>query len=341
MSEPLRVAQVVYSGAFYGVERYVTTLSTGLTERGCHVTVLGGPGPRMGKELRGTVQSWHPARSLPELLLRLAQLRKLDVIHAHMTHAEFAGALAHTTSHAALIATRHFAAPRGSKAGGKLAARLIRSAMAVQLACSENIARQIGEPCVVVRPGVPSREFVDRRDERTVLVAQRLEPQKDTGTALRAWAASGLGQTAWSLRVLGDGSERGALERLANRLGVADSCRFLGAVDDVQAHFEKASILVAPALDEPFGLSVVEAMATGLPVIATGSGGHLETVGLCPGAALFAPGDHNHAAALLQQLISDPGRRLDYGRGLQVVQRQHFSLDRQIDETLRAYEGAL
>src|SRR6201999_467277 len=76
--------------------------------------------------------------------------------------------------------------------------------------------------------------------------------------------------------------------------------------------------------DEASGLSVVEAVAAGLPVVAAAGGGHLETVGPVPGAALYDPLDTRQAGRLLADLATDPDRRATYGDALRAGQREHF-----------------
>jgi glycosyltransferase involved in cell wall biosynthesis len=102
-----------------------------------------------------------------------------------------------------------------------------------------------------------------------------------------------------------------------------------------------AGVLLAPDEDEAFGLSVVEAMARGLPVVAAGSGAHLETVGSTPGAALFAPGDPGDAARLLRELALSEHARDEYGARLQAVQREHFTVEQQARRTDAAYQALL
>lgn len=335
---PLRVTQVVCSERFYGVERYVTTLANGLAERGCRVRVIGGPAARMSSELHTPVDAWHPAGGTLQAFTQLLRGGQVDVIHAHMTHAELAATLARRITNGRVVVTRHFAERRGSTAPGRLASQVIRRGIDLQLACSNNIAARIDGPSRVVFPGVPKANFIPPA-ERTpiVLVLQRLEPAKDTETALRAWASSGLHRGSWRLHIAGDGAERKQLEWLASRLGISESCRFLGDRDDVSEHLRRASILLAPAPDEPFGLSVVEAMAVGLPVVATASAGHLESVGLCRDPVLFRPGDAHGAGRLLGDLAGDPERRAAYGKRLQELQRERFSTSRQVEETLGHY----
>jgi glycosyltransferase involved in cell wall biosynthesis len=108
-----------------------------------------------------------------------------------------------------------------------------------------------------------------------VLVLQRLEPEKDTLTALRAWRASQLADDGWSMRVVGEGSERALLEAITASEGIS-SVTFVGWATSAEDELANAAILLAPAVAEPFGLAVVEALMAGIPVVASAAGGHLE-----------------------------------------------------------------
>jgi glycosyltransferase involved in cell wall biosynthesis len=174
-----------------------------------------------------------------------------------------------------------------------------------------------------------------------VLVAQRLEREKRTAVAIRAFARSGLSEQGWQLQVAGEGAERTALERLSKQLGLGDRVAFLGHRSDVDRLMGDAAVLFASRPDEAYGLSVLEAMATGLPVVATGAGGHLETVGSVEDAALFPPGDAAAAGRLLAELAADPRRRDAYGKALQEAQRTRFTLEAQVAATDAVYRSVL
>jgi glycosyltransferase involved in cell wall biosynthesis len=339
---PRRVVQVMCSDAFAGVERYVTTLANGLAARGMDVIVIGGEPRRMSTELSASIGAWRPARNWFEAWRALVAIGRADIVHAHVTDAEFAAVLARPVTRGALVATRHFAVPRGSTPAGAAAAIAVRRALDLQLACSAYVAARVDGRCEIVLPGVTDRDAPPAAArERVVLVLQRLAPQKDTGSALRAWACSGLGDRGWELHIVGDGPERTALERLAAELAIGASSNFLGASAEVERHLTRASILLATAPNEPFGLSVVEAMAVGLPVVASACAGHLETVGTCPEAVLVPPNDPRAAGRRLSELADDEPRRADYGRKLQALQRERFSSERQVAETLALYRGLL
>jgi glycosyltransferase involved in cell wall biosynthesis len=341
VSSPLKVVQVVCTDAFAGVERYIVTLATGLAARGCEVTVLGGQGERMDKALTPTGVQWMSAPTIPAALRRLVGLRNVDVVHVHMTAAETAGVLGAVVLRAPLVTTRHFAQRRGSSAPARLLGRALAPRMAKQLAISRFVADRIEGPSVIVPPGtknIPTESAAGNR-QPVVLVAQRLEREKQTNLALDAWSHSELSARGWRMEIAGEGAQREALVAQASALGIEDSVRFLGAQTDMIAQYRRVSMLLAPRGDEPFGLSVVEAMAAELPVVAAGGGGHLETVGVCPDPALFPVGDAAQAGQLLRDLASDPNRRAHYGRALREVQLHHFSVDRQVDSTLAAYRS--
>ena len=207
---------------------------------------------------------------------------------------------------------------------------------------SEYAARYVEGASTVVHAGVRDRPFVDPGSRQpVVLLAQRLEPEKRSDVAIAAFGASRLAERGWRLVVAGGGSLRGALEWQAARLGISGGVTFLGHAADVGRIMSSAGILIAPRPDEAYGLSVVEAMAAGLPVVAAASGGHLETVGTVSSAALFPPGDAVAAGALLAELADDTDGRASYGDALRDVQRSTFTLEAQERATDAVYRSLL
>lgn len=152
----------------------------------------------------------------------------------------------------------------------------------------------------------------------------RLEAVKDLPTLLRA-AAALPAPVRRSMRVVivGDGSERAALETLHLSLGLAESVRFLGARSDVQAVLNMADAFVMTSLTEGLPMALIEAMAAGLPCVATAVGG-IPAV-LADGAGITVPPANPSAVAeaLTQLADNEPLRRRLAERGRQKVQSQY------------------
>ena len=103
------------------------------------------------------------------------------------------------------------------------------------------------------------------------------------------------------------------MRTLAHELGVTDSIDFVGQIADTDRLLGESSVVLATPPAEPFGLSVVEAMAHGVPVVAAAGGAHVETMG--DAGMLFPPGDARAAARCAGQLAADPDLRRKVGRG--------------------------
>lgn len=336
----LRVAHVVRSDSFAGVERYITYVAPVLARHGIDMVVIGGDHEPMGEALGPAGIRHYPAATTFEAARRILQCRPLDLLHTHMVAAELAAMITLPVTRTPFITTRHFAARRGSSPAGRLVAAPIGRAVRCEIAISRFVAGAIGRPSVLLPNGVPCRSLGTDR-ERVVVMAQRLEAEKDVAVGIRAWAESGLAASGWRLVVAGDGRLAGQLRTLAGGLGVMASVEFMGRRDGLEELFATAGIFLATAPAEPFGLSVVEAMAAGLPVVAAAGGAHLETVGACSTAWVFPPGDATACADRLRRLAADYGERTRYGARLQAVQRRHFALGDHVERLASLYRELL
>lgn len=102
--------------------------------------------------------------------------------------------------------------------------------------------------------------------------------------------------------------------------------RFIGWESDVGARLSDAGVLLAPTPREGLGLTVLEAMARGVPVVATDAGGHRETIGGVEPTYLTPAGDSASMARGLRTLAMDAGERARYGEALRLAQQRKFSL---------------
>ena len=331
----LRVAHVVVTDAFAGVERYICQVANGLADRGHQVDVIGGAPDRMRAELDHTVVH-HPAATLVAGVRALVTARRADLVHAHMTVAEASAFIAHPVDGAPVIATRHFAAERGSSPIRRAVARVTARPIVADIAISEFVARSVPGPTTLIHNGVAGRPQA-ALDAPVVVMLQRLDDEKSPDVGIRAWARSGLSDKGWRLVVAGSGVLRPKLEHLVDRLGCRASVGFAGQVADTDELLAGASVLLAPASTEPFGLSVVEAMSHGLAVVAAAGGAHVETVG--DAGLLFPPGDVDAAARALRSLADDPGLLRSVGHALRHRQQEQFSLDLHLDRLEALYRS--
>jgi glycosyltransferase involved in cell wall biosynthesis len=333
------VVHVVTTVNFAGVERYVSDVARETAGRGWDVAVVGGHPEQMRAELNGTA-AWLPGADAFQASRSLRRVGRRDVCHAHMTVAEAVALATRPLHRAPVVATRHFAARRGASRVGRLLSPWIARGLAREIAVSEYVAsRMERRPDAVILNGVRPSPGLWRSSSRTVLVLQRLEPEKDTLTALRAWKASRLVDEGWLMRIVGDGSERAELEAWAKSEGV-EGVTFAGWVTRTRDELANAGIFLAPAPAEPFGLAVVEAMAAGVPVAACAAGGHLETVGNLDSPVLFRPRDHVAAASALRLLRDDDSRERQSDAGRNFV-RERLTTARHVDELVDAYAGVL
>jgi glycosyltransferase involved in cell wall biosynthesis len=344
MTEQLRILHAISSDRFAGVEQFVRRLAIRQAADGHTVAVLGGAGEHMAKPLTASGVGWGAADSTIAVLSAVRRhLPTADVVNSHMTAADVAAVAARTTSRhkVPIIATRHFAQRRGTVGPGILYRTLERHIDA-EISVSQTVADRAGVASTVIHPGLEPRALPDplaRR--RTVLVAQRLQAEKRTDIAVRAFAASGIWQSGWDLEVAGSGPERDHLVALAAQLGVAEHVRFLGFRSDIESLMDEAGMLFASSPFEHFGLTVLEAMAAGLPVVATAAAGHIEMLGGVDDHALFTPDDVAGAAVRLRALAVDAHARALLGVAEHERQVDAFSARKQADATEAVYRRAI
>lgn len=167
----------------------------------------------------------------------------------------------------------------------------------------------------VVRPGVDLGDFPieprpNRRWQWRLLYVGRLDVTKGIGTLIHAFAR--MPDTA-RLDLVGRGpaSYRAELARLAEQLGVADRVRFDSCSrNELRARYREADVVVFPSeWDEPFGVVPLEAMACGVPVVATGTGGSGEFLEDGENCLVFPRADPTALRESVARLAEDGGLR--------------------------------
>ncbi len=222
---------------------------------------------------------------------------------------------------------------------------------------------QAGDRVRVVRLGVDTERFRPSPDRvalrrrlglagtrQWLLTVARLVPHKGVDVALRLVAELARAGIDLGYLVAGDGPERAALERQGEALGIAHRVRWLGSVPeaDLAALYAAADLYVGLSREEGpqvegFGLSLLEAQASALPVVAGRSGGTADAVADGVSGVLVSPNDLPAILAVTRALLEDEAR----GRALGAAGRQRaereFGWDRVLDDlamAAAAFRGA-
>jgi glycosyltransferase involved in cell wall biosynthesis len=262
------------------------------------------------------------------LAAHLADIRP-DVIHNHMFRAETVGTRAAIALGAVghrrpfVVSTVHSSRVRSAADRAEL--RELTPEMDHLIVVSKAIlakinaeGRNVGVPISLIYNGVDLDRYDHQepcctlRDEygmepgsQIVGVVARLEPEKGHPTLLEAWAEVLHAVRDAYLLVVGEGSQREALGRLASELRIAQRVVFTGPRDDVPAVTAALDVAVLPSYREAQGLSVLEALALSRPVVASAVGGIPEMIDDGVTGLLVAPGDAPALARAITRLLVD------------------------------------
>jgi N-acetyl-alpha-D-glucosaminyl L-malate synthase BshA len=143
------------------------------------------------------------------------------------------------------------------------------------------------------------------------------------------------------LLMVGEGPERASAQALARRLGVHDRIRFLGTQESVEEIVGMADVFLLPSELESFGLSALEAMACGVPVVGSDAGGLPEVVQHTETGFLLPVGDVEGMAARTLEILKNEERRAAMGRAGRRRAESLFGADRVVTQYERYYERVL
>ena len=354
---PLRVAHLIQYFAIGGLERMVQRLATASAARGVESLVIAylGDGP-----VRTALQS-HGVKTLlldgrpgldPALVLRLRSVlrrERIDILHTHHLGPFVYGAPAAMLTGCRHVHTEHshelYDLPRRRLLGAMMSP--LSKVVAVTPEVSEYRKRFPGR-CRVIPNGVAvprgdasMRSGARRRlgiDDDRFLVgcAARLSAEKNHFGLLDALARLLREEPRALLACAGDGPLRGRLHAAAKDVGVADHVMWLGNLEDMGPFYAALDACVLNSTREGLPLSLLEAMAFRVPVVATNVGGVGELLGGGAGI-LVPPCDPARLAASLASLAADPARARKIGVDGQERVRAKYSVDSMVDRYLALY----
>lgn len=314
-----------------GAERVLAEVTKGLAERGHEVVVASFDliqaadfycFHRSVRRLRlGIGPSERPSSALA-VLKRVAGLRRLlreerpDVVVGFMHSAYVPLALALPGTGVPAVASEHIVPDHYySRPVDRTLLRFVAARFKSVTAVSEQMKR--GFPTAMQRKMVvipnpvqigPIETARTGRDVQTLLTVGRLEPQKDHRVLIEAFARIMDDHPAWTLRIVGEGRLRYALEQQVAKLGVGDRVKLPGPTASIDAEYRAADLFVMPSRYESFGIATAEALAHGLAAVGFAD---------CPGTNdLIVDGENG-------LLVAGPDRAAALAQGLSQLMGSH------------------
>lgn len=365
MTEPLRIEMVVPSMDTGGMEVMVADLARALNSRGhvTGITCLEGEGELApGLKAEGIPVTLSPAPGIGPLLIpgalsRWLKRRQPDVVHIHSGVWLKAVTAARAARVPRVVYTAHGLldrTPWSLRLMMRLAARSTDQCIAVSEPLRQFLISQVGvaaDKVVTVANGIDTERFspalrsVGLRsalgcapDALLVGVVARLVAGKNHRLLLKAFAALAPRFNAAHLIIVGDGPLREALQDQARQYGVRDRVHFLGSAADTAPLYREFDLFVLPSLAEGTSISILEAMASGLAVLATDVGGNPAL--LADGAGRLVPTDDLEAmTTAMATLLEHPGDRSRLGNAARLRVVQRYSLATMVDRYLLAYRN--
>jgi glycosyltransferase involved in cell wall biosynthesis len=365
---PARILELLVSTDLGGGPAHVRDLVAGLAGPEFRFTVAGPAGGALLPALTAAGADFAPVAadrlSVGALrdTVRLARARRIQVIHSHGKGAGLYGRIAARLTGAAAIHTFHGIHPAGY---GRLYLRLERALARWSFAVVHVSESQAGEARALgLAPAGRTRVIVNgidaalvravaerapmsraalglRPDALVLATVARFDPVKRLEVLVRAVPLLVARVPEAQLLIVGDGPERDTLRALARTLAPGDGVVFAGAIPDAARVLPVVDLYVTASRREGLPLAVLEAMACGLPVLATAAPGHVDAVEPEVTGRLVPLDDAPGLAAAAALLLRDPALRARMGRAGRERVERHFSHARVLAEVADLYRAAV
>lgn len=374
---PIRVLSWIDTDRFAGTERHLLDLMRGLRMEGeLQIEArLGCPPdsplwqhaqevnlPLLAIQRQGMLDL-----KLVRQLRRLLKSGRVHILHAHngrtALHSALAVALARRGK---VVFTQHFLEPdhvsrRGPlgivfKAAHHWVGRRVAGFVAISQAVRHAMLERHEAPddkITVVPNGItpPDAEHLTSRQEMRqtlniapdaplVVCVARLEVEKDVGTLIGAMQAVTRQLPDALCLIAGEGAQHDALKGQIESCELQESVRLLGFVEDALSLIGASDVLALPSLAEPFGLVLLEAMALGVPVVATRAGAPPEIVEDGETGLLVLPAKPSALSEALLQLLHDPETTRKMGEAGRARFESEFTAARMARDIIKVYRKA-
>jgi glycosyltransferase involved in cell wall biosynthesis len=356
----MRILQITSARSFGGGERHVVDLSNALAERGHDIHIALVPESPLISHLRSIdPQNIFTLRLRNALdiqsawkLRQFVRERQIEIVHAHVARDYPLAALAlGRKSPAKLVLTRHVLFPLSRV--HKLTKRRVTRVIAVSQAVADNLRIQnifdTGQ-ITVIRHGIDLGRFRPRAESASsgggralrIGMLGEISPVKGQEDFLRAAASIAPHAHHAKFVIAGrdnsaDGRYRREIETLVSELALTDRVDLIDEINDVSKFFFDLDLFVSAARSEAFGLAIVEAMACGVPVVATETAGAREIIEDNQSGRLVPIHDVAEMAHVIGELLTDPAQRELLAANARREVDEKFSLERMVSETEQVY----
>jgi sugar transferase (PEP-CTERM/EpsH1 system associated) len=369
LNRRVKILHVVHSFNVGGLENGVINLINKSNDEHfiheiCCMTKSGDAGSRLQKSVkihemhkrRGN--DWRTIQKLANLITEV----KPDIVHTRNWGTIDAIVAAKIKGVSAIIHGEHgwnIDDPLGHNFKRRMVRRILSGAAVDRfVAVSEDIRRWMIDSIGIkdskitkILNGVDTKRFCPRNkngarralgfSEKDILIGTvgRLDPIKDQQLLLQAFSDLQGDGKELRLILIGDGPERRSLESVKEKLSCKDRIVLLGERNDVEKILPALDVFVLPSKNEGMSNTILEAMAAGLPIVATSVGGNLELVTQGKTGLFSRPGDIRGLTEALKFYMEHEEERRLHGANGRCKAEQHFSLNRMVEEYESLYRS--
>lgn len=356
----MKLLHVIEDLGVGGIERLLEDLLPQLRNSGHDIEVLclwqGGTIAERLQEngirvhIAGVRSYWNPAQV--SRVIRTIRDMKMDLVHAHGSFANVFMGLASLLPGFPPFVIQHHTLWTGGVFRRQVIAEKTAARRAARVLCVSQAAADS-----LTDAGIASREkvrvvyngiVIDRfpvsagTNRRRIICVGSLAPHKGHVILLEAFRRVMQSLLDVTLTLVGDGSERSRIEQEIERHSLRDHVQLTGIVEDVQGVLSSAGLFVFPSIErEGLGIAILEAMSSGLSVIASDCGGIREIVEHGVTGLLVPPGDARFLADAIIRLITDQDEADQLAAAGRALIESRFTIDSTCRELMSIYEEVL
>ncbi|MCP4649525.1 MAG: glycosyltransferase family 4 protein [PVC group bacterium] len=356
----MNILQLTTHLNYGGISSYCLSLSKELAVKGHNVYIGSSPGDMVPHLERSGIDYIElPIQTKSELsprvllstakLVKLIKDKQIDIIHAHTRVTQITAYYLNRLTGVPFVTTCHgfFKRNLGRQIcpawGSKVIAisEAVKKHLKIDFYLPEDRIALIPNGIDITRFRVSSRKTDLESPARIVGIIARLSSVKGHTCLIEAMAQVIKEFPEAKLYVFGEGHMKYKLIEQAEKMGMSERMLFLPSVSNTQEVLQEIDIFVMPSLQEGLGLSILEAQACGLPVIASNVGGIPTVVKNELNGLLVPPQEPNALAGAIMKVMDNKELAVKLGRHARANVEEHFNLEKMVSPIETVYEGIL